>query len=116
MIVKTKYGYYSSAQIESTKRSLRKTIFFLLLYVDPQTSGEYPDINVEEAFHSLQYKLNGLNSILLESPAIVETMSFLEAALEEYTSECFDWLRYRKLILDAGSAIMRLKEGDSDGN
>jgi len=39
-------------------------------------------------------------------------MSLLEAALKEYESECFEWQKYRKLILDAGSEIMRLKEGD----
>ena len=39
-------------------------------------------------------------------------MGFLEAALMEYNSECFEFSRYRKLILDAGSEIMKLKEGD----
>ena len=57
--MKTRYGDYSSAQIHSTKISLRKAIFFLLLYVDPNTKEEYPNIDVVEAFHSLQYKLNG---------------------------------------------------------
>lgn len=108
----TKYGSYSSTQIHSTKLSIRKAIFFLLLYVDPMTRDSYPDINVGDAFRSLQYKLDGLNSILLEAPEVVQTMSLLEAALKEYESECFEWQKYRKLILDAGSEIMRLKEGD----
>lgn len=108
----TKYGSYSFAQISSLKSSIRKSIFFLLLYVDPETSGSYPDIDVVEAFHNLQYKLNGLNSILLNRPELVETMSLLESALMEYQSEQFDFKKYRKLILDAGSEIMRVKEGD----
>lgn len=112
----TKYGSYSSTQIQAIKLSIRKAIFFLLLYVDPATCNEYPDINVADAFRSLQYRLDGLNSILLEPPEIVETMSLLESALKEYESECFLWPKYRKLILDAGSEIMRLKEGDSHGN
>jgi len=49
----SKYGTYSSTQIHSTKVSIRKSIFFLLLYVDPETSGEYPDINVADAFSNL---------------------------------------------------------------
>ena len=114
--MKTKYGFYSPTQINSTKNSIRKSIFFLLLYVDPKTSVDYPDIDVVEAFHNLQFKLNGLNSILLEPPELVETMALLESALEEYKSECFDFKKYRKLILDAGSEIMRLKEGDVDGH
>jgi len=108
----TKYGYYSPAQIHSTKLSIRKSIFFLLLYVDPATREQYLNIDVADAFRNLQYKLNGLNSILLEPPELVETMSLLEAALKEYENDCFLWSRYRKLILDAGSEIMKIKEGD----
>ena len=108
----SKYGYYSSTQIHSTKVSIRKSIFFLLLYVDPETSGDYPDINVADAFSNLQYRLSGLNSILQEPPEILETMSLLEAALNEYKSESFDFKRYRKLVLDAGSRIMAMEEGD----
>ena len=108
----SKYGTYSSTQIHSTKVSIRKSIFFLLLYVDPATSGEYPDINVADAFSNLQYRLNGLNSILQEPPEIIETMSLLEAALNEYKSDNFNFKRYRKLVLDAGSRIMSMEEGD----
>jgi len=64
------------------------------------------------AFHNLQYKLNGLNSILLEPPELIETMSILETALMEYQNDNFDFRKYRKLILDAGSEIMKIKEGD----
>ena len=112
----TKYGNYSSTQLESIKSSIRKSIFFLLLYVDPNTKDEYPDIDVPGAFRSLQYRLNGLNSILLESPELMETMSLLEAALEEYSRKEFDWKTYRKLVLDAGAQVMRLKEGDANGD
>ena len=112
----TKYGSYSSTQIQAIKLSIRKAIFFLLLYVDPATKEKYPDIDVADAFRSIQFRLNGLNRILLDPPELVETMSLLESALEEYESECFEWSKYRKLVLDAGSEIMRLKEGDSNGN
>lgn len=108
----SKYGSYSQAQIHSTKHSLRRSIFFLLLYVDPETKNAYPDINVEQAFQDLQNRLIGLNTILFEPPELVETMALLEAALLEYKSECFVWQKYRKLILDAGSEIMKVKEGD----
>jgi len=51
--MKTKYGSYSPTQICSTKQSIRKSIFFLLLYVDPKTKEEYPGIDVAEAIRSL---------------------------------------------------------------
>lgn len=96
------------------KTNIRKAIFFLLLYVDPETKNEYSNIDVCEAFKGLQYRLNGLNSILCESPELLNIMCLLEAALMEYNSECFEFSRYRKLILDAGSEIMKLKEGDEN--
>lgn len=106
-----KYGDYSSAQISSVKKTLQKSIFYLLLYVDPQTRGQYPNIDVNEAFKSLQFRINGLNSILLESPELVETMSYLESAQQIFNGD-FDFMSYRKLILDAGAEIMKLKEVD----
>lgn len=108
----TKYGSCSSSQISSIKSHIRKSIFFLLLYVDPKTKDEYPDIDVVTAFRSLQYKLNGLNSILLEPPELIETMSLLEEALHEFQSQHFDFAKYRKLVLDAGAQVLKIKEGD----
>ncbi len=108
----TKYGSYSQEQIHQTKSHIQKSIFFLLLYVDPATRAQYPDINIADAFSNLQHKLNGLNSILLEPPELVITMSLLEAAFLELNSESFNFRHYRKLILDAGAEIMKVKEGD----
>lgn len=107
--MKTKYGQYSSVQVSSIKHSIQKSIFFLLLYVDPETRDNYPNIDVNEAFRSLQLRLNGLNSILLEPPELVRTMSYLESAMQIYNGD-FDFMRYRKLILDAGAEIMKIKE------
>lgn len=39
-------------------------------------------------------------------------MSLIEAALIEYQKDNSNFKVVRKLILDAGSEIMRLKEGD----
>lgn len=106
-----KYGDYSSSQISSVKKTLQKSIFYLLLYVDPQTKGQYPNIDVNQAFESLQFRINGLNSILLEPPELVETMSYLESAKQVFNGD-FDFMAYRKLILDAGAEIMKVKEVD----
>lgn len=116
MSYKTCYGSFSSTQIHSVKLSIQKSIFFLLLYVDPKTSDAYRDVDIESAFINIQYKLDGLNSLLYEPPELVMTMALLESALAEFRKSDFDFRRYRKLILDAGSEIMRLKEGDSNGD
>lgn len=106
-----KYGCYSSTQISSIKKSIQKSIFYLLLYVDPQTRDQYPDIDVNKAFQSLQFRINGLNSILLEPPELVATMGYLESAQQIWNSD-FNFITYRKLILDAGAEIMKVKEVD----
>ena len=108
---KSKYGSYSSEQISSVKHSLQKAIFFLLLYVDPKTKGEYPDVNIDEAFQSLLYRINGLNSLLLEPPELVDTMSYLESA-RQMLKEDFNFHKYRKLILDAGAQIVKGGENE----
>ena len=105
----SKYGKYSSEQIKSVKTSLQKSIFFLLLYVDPATKSEYPDIDVDSAFRNIQNKLGGLNDLLFQPPEIVTVMSYLERAWRLYNSEDFSFKLYRKLILDAGAEIMKMQ-------
>ena len=75
-----KYGKFSEYQISEIKQALRKQIFFLILYVDPDTKEEYSNVNVDNAFVHLLYKLGGLNSILCEPPELVTVISLLEAA------------------------------------
>lgn len=105
-----KYGEFSDNQIKNTKEYMRRRIFFLLLIVDPKTKDEYKNVNVCDAFDCELRKLAGLNSILFEPPEIVRIISLLEAALIEYSSENFNWHKYRKLILDAGNEVLKIKE------
>ena len=75
------YGEFSENQIAQTKKSLRGSIFFLLLCVDPKTSWEYEDVDVNKCFNGLLLKIGGLNELLLKQPEVVTTMSLLQAAL-----------------------------------
>ena len=112
-MISSKYGSYTDSQLSATKQYIRKQIFYLLLYVDPKTSIEYPNVNVKQAFNGLQYKLGGLNSLLLEPPSLVTVMALLEAALLEYQSEnSFDFNKYRKLILDAGNEVLKIDDSN----
>lgn len=106
------YGEFSESQIAQTKKSLRGSIFFLLLCVDPKTSWEYQDVDVNKCFNGLLLKIGGLNELLLKQPEVVTTMSLLQAALMEFNSPDFNFGVYRKLILDAGAEIDRLREED----
>lgn len=111
-IVKHLYGEFTQSQIAYTKKSLRSSIFFLLLCVDKRTAQEYEGIDVNKCFEGLLLKLGGLNDLLMNQPEIVTTMSLLQAAKKEFNKGRFNFRIYRKLILDAGSEIEKLKEGD----
>lgn len=104
------YGEFTKDQIVATKKSLRGSIFFLLLCVDEKTSHEYKDVDVNKCFKNLLLKIGGLNDLLLQQQELVIVLSLLQAALTEYNSLNFDFQIYRKLILDAGAEVENLKE------
>lgn len=115
--MKNLYGEFTKSQIAQTKKSLRSSIFFLLLCVDPKTSDEYKNVDINKSFENLLLRLGGLNDLLMNQIEIVTTMSLLQSALKEFNkinniNENFNFRLYRKLILDAGAEIERLKEGD----
>lgn len=110
--MKIKYGELPSHQIKSAKIYLRRNIFYLLLYVDPKETVKYQGVDVNQAFQNVLCQLVGFNNILREPPELLIVMSYLESAKVLYNSDKFDFHQYRKLILDAGSKLMEVKEGD----
>lgn len=104
------YGEFTQNQISQTKKSLRGSIFFLLLCVDHKTAHEYKEVDVNKCFNGLLLRLGGLNQLLMEQPELVIVMSLLQAAMNEYNNPEFNFKVYRKLILDAGAEVDKLKE------
>lgn len=103
-------GCFSTDQIDEAKKYMRRQIFFLLLYVDPKTKDKYENVDVVQAFDSVLTWFSGLN-VALEYPApLVQVISLLEAAKMEYQSPAFDFAKYRKLVLDAGCEVLKIKE------
>ena len=51
-----------------------------------------------------------MNQLFMEPPELVTVMSLLQAALMEYENPEFEFQTYRKLILDAGAEVDKLKE------
>lgn len=107
-----KYGNFNEAQMSENKKYLRKQIFFLMLLLDPdnQDKDEYKNIDIDAAFLNLQKEIDGLNSLLSYPKEIVSIASLLEAAFLEFKKEDFNWNLYRKLILDAGAKVLKIKE------
>ena len=112
---KSLYGKFNEKQIAQVIKSLRGSIFFLLLCVDRKTSHEYENVDVNKCFDGLLLKLGGMNDLLMNQPEIVTTMSLLLAAKKEFNKDRLNFYKYRKLILDAGSEIKKiLKDGGED--
>jgi hypothetical protein len=108
--MKYKYGEFTENQISLTKAKLRKQIFFLLLIVDPDTRTEYEDTDPVAAIENVQWIIGGFNELFDYPQEIVTIASLLSSALIEYTSPKFDYKVYRKLILDAGNEVLKIKE------
>ena len=107
------YGSFTSNQIAETKVKMRKQIFFLLLIVDPSKAEEY-DVDVREVFNNVLTTFGGLNALLGYPTELVEVMALLYAAYLEYQKTCLNWPHYRKLILDAGNSVQKIKEVSDD--
>ena len=92
------------------KKTLRGSIFFLLQCADPNTSSKYPGKDVNEIFQNIQYDLDGLNSLLFYPVELVPVIELLEAARVTYNKPDSKFEDYRKLILDAGVAVLKIRE------
>lgn len=102
---------FTSEQIENEKKLLRKKIFYLLLIVDPETANEYSNVDIEAAFEDLFSDLDGLNEIFSYPVEMVNVAKKLAKALKEFKSSDFDFKKYRKLVLDAGSEVTKIGGG-----
>lgn len=108
------YGEFTDNQIFETKKYLRSSIYFLLLCVDPNTCEEHTNVDVNEIFENLLTKLGGFNHLLYYHKNVVDVMSLLKAAQDVYNQPDLDFRKYRKLILDAGAEVLKIKDGDED--
>lgn len=107
-----KYGDFTGLQIKEVKKKMRKQIFFLLILVDPNTSGQFRNVDAGSAIEDVLRTYGSLNNLLGYPKEFVDVMVLLNAAYLEYQkgSEGFEWSVYRKNILDAGSAVLSIKE------
>jgi len=104
------YGDFTSDQISYTKKRMRNQIFFLLLTVDPKNEDKYDDIDIDKAFINVLTTWGSLNDLLNYPDEFCEVMALLNAAYLEWKSPTFSWSHYRKLILDAGNSVCKIKE------
>lgn len=104
-----KYGEFADMQISDITKYLRKRIFFLLLYAeDMESKTNFPNVDLKQANTSLLWRISGLNKLLGEPKELVTVLSLLEEANNIIDNQNFDFVKYRKLILDAGAEIAKI--------
>lgn len=109
-----KYGSLTSDNLIDIAEYMRKQIYFLLLITDPNTQNHYTNINVDDAFENVLTNFGGVCSAFFHPRILVNIIGSLESALIDYhatvyTPETFKSSKCRKLILDAGNEVLRLK-------
>lgn len=116
-MIRHKYGEFAEMQISEIKQVLRKRIFFLLLVAeDIDTKENFPEVDLEQANTTLLWRIAGLNNLLGQPVELVTVLSLLEEALQTIkTKTNFDFMKYRKLILDAGAEVMKIPSDESGG-
>lgn len=105
-----KYGSFTGNQIAETKENMRKQIYFLLCIADPNKAEDYDNVDISQAFRNVLRTFGGLNDLLNTPKEFVTVMSLLDAAYLELQSDEYEWRIYRKLLLDAGSEVLKIKE------
>lgn len=114
-MIRHKYGEFADMQISEIKQVLRKRIFFLLLVAeDIDTKENFPEVDLEQANTTLLWRIAGLNNLLGQPTELVTVLSLLEEALQTIKTD-FDFIKYRKLILDAGAEVMKIPSDESGG-
>ena len=111
-MVSHKYGEFKQEQTEYYQNKLRKKIFWLVLYTDKNTKDDFENIDVVKYHENLLSEISSYNELLFYPKDFVEIINTLEQALSILKSDNFDFIRYKKLVFDAGASIQRLKVGD----
>lgn len=113
MIIENRYGEYTKPQLDDYKKKLHNKMFWLLLYKDPKTKDNYPEMDNESFnryFDYLMKEIAGLNELFENPSEIIEISALLMAAWLETKKEEFDYQCYRKLVLDAHHLVDKIKE------
>ena len=83
-------------------------MFWLLLYKDPETRGEFEYVDFDKYFDYLMREIIGLNDVLSNAPEVVQMITMLQAAYNETRHDPFNYQAYRKLILDAHQVLDKI--------
>lgn len=97
------YGNFKKEQMEEYKKKLHDKLFWCLLYAEPQIREQFGNVDVDKYFYFLLLEIDGLNRILEYPKELVEIQSIVHEAKTLIQNENFEYMSYRKLVLDSHS-------------
>nr|DAE26054.1 MAG TPA: hypothetical protein [Siphoviridae sp. ctEkS11] len=107
------YGSFTKRQIKEAAHAMHNDVHKLLLYKDNQIEEKI--FENDEAFliffHNVMFKFSGTKTLFNNNGIMVTLMATLQAAYDEVTSDEFDYMTFRRAILDSHNYIKQMFEG-----
>lgn len=107
------YGKFTDKQIIEATRAMHNDIHKLLLYKDKRI--EETIFEDDEAFlvffQNVMFKFGGTKTLFNNNGIMVILMSTLQGAYDNVTSDEFDYITFRRAILDSHEYIKLMFEG-----
>nr|DAV77186.1 MAG TPA: hypothetical protein [Caudoviricetes sp.] len=110
------YGSFTKRQIKEAALAMHNDVHKLLLYKDNRIEEKI--FENDEAFliffQNVMFKFSGTKTLFNNNGIMVTLMATLQAAYDEVTSDEFDYMTFRRAILDSHNYIKQMFEGGVD--
>lgn len=107
------YGSFTKRQIKEAALAMHNDVHKLLLYKDNRIKEKI--FENDEAFliffQNVMFKFSGTKTLFNNNGIMVTLMATLQAAYDEVTSDEFDYMTFRRAILDSHNYIKQMFEG-----
>ena len=107
------YGSFTKRHIKEAAHAMHNDVHKLLLYKDNQIEEKI--FENDEAFliffQNVMFKFSGTKTLFNNNGIMVTLMATLQAAYDEVTSDEFDYMTFRRAILDSHNYIKQMFEG-----
>ena len=107
------YGSFTKKQIKEAAHAMHNYVHKLLLYKDNRIEEKI--FENDEAFliffQNVMFKFSGTKTLFNNNGIMVTLMATLQAAYDEVTSDEFDYMTFRRAILDSHNYIKQMFEG-----
>lgn len=107
------YGSFTKRQIKEAAHVMHSDVHKLLLYKDNRIEEKI--FENDEAFliffQNVMFKFSGTKTLFNNNGIMVTLMATLQAAYDEVISDEFDYMTFRRAILDSHNYIKQMFEG-----